>query len=293
MRDHQSGDDFSHSQAHDGKATQGEYRVKLPDGRVQVVSYTADNKGYRADVRYDGEKTENKNVYRDPPLPYPHPVPGYISTVFNKKVPKLSPTTPTLLVYTPDAGYRAAPAPAKYKAPPPPLSKISPTISTDGNLGYQQPIYYNTYNEVQTTQEPQVKYINSDNILQSITAKYFQEVLPKQDHFIKSAPSLRDYASGRNVSPSPGPIYQTLVSSTPAPKVVEEENSSGNIDYSSEIHSTVSPSPNSIYSPSSTPSPLYAEYYALPTAQTSQKVASPSVKYIYVPSFQYETYKQS
>ena len=32
----------------------GEYRVNLPDGRVQIVSYTASaEKGYVANVRYD------------------------------------------------------------------------------------------------------------------------------------------------------------------------------------------------------------------------------------------------
>merc|ERR1712027_24457 len=34
----------------------GEYRVELPDGRVQIVSYHADHdNGFIADVRYEGE----------------------------------------------------------------------------------------------------------------------------------------------------------------------------------------------------------------------------------------------
>lgn len=60
MRDHKTGDDFSHSQQSTGSATNGEYRVRLPDGRMQIVSYTADENGYKADVRYDDEdKTDN------------------------------------------------------------------------------------------------------------------------------------------------------------------------------------------------------------------------------------------
>lgn len=58
IRDRNSGDDFSHTQAHNGEATKGEYRVKLPDGRVQIVTYTADNGGYRADIRYDRGETQ-------------------------------------------------------------------------------------------------------------------------------------------------------------------------------------------------------------------------------------------
>lgn len=50
--DHLTGDDFSHRQTQDAQATNGEYRVKLPDGRVQIVSYTADKNGYKADVKY-------------------------------------------------------------------------------------------------------------------------------------------------------------------------------------------------------------------------------------------------
>ena len=45
---------FAASEQRDGYATSGSYRVNLPDGRVQVVTYTADQNGYVADVKYKG-----------------------------------------------------------------------------------------------------------------------------------------------------------------------------------------------------------------------------------------------
>ncbi|KAM3956992.1 cuticular protein RR-2 motif 132 [Aphomia sociella] len=67
VKDHKTGDDFSHSQQSSGSATNGEYRVRLPDGRMQIVSYTADENGYKADVRYDDDdktvgNTIDKNI---------------------------------------------------------------------------------------------------------------------------------------------------------------------------------------------------------------------------------------
>ncbi|KAG6438852.1 hypothetical protein O3G_MSEX000275, partial [Manduca sexta] len=61
VKDKNTGDDFSHSQQSSGSATNGEYRVRLPDGRMQIVSYTADENGYKADVRYD-ETSGNGDV---------------------------------------------------------------------------------------------------------------------------------------------------------------------------------------------------------------------------------------
>lgn len=46
--------DQSHQSGSDGDITKGEYRVMLPDGRTQVVRYTADWKnGYNAEVTYE------------------------------------------------------------------------------------------------------------------------------------------------------------------------------------------------------------------------------------------------
>ena len=46
--------DQSHYQKSDGKTVSGTYRVALPDGRTQIVTYVADEYGYRADVKYEG-----------------------------------------------------------------------------------------------------------------------------------------------------------------------------------------------------------------------------------------------
>ena len=46
---------FGHRESSDGVVTEGEYRVVLPDGRLQIVTYTAsDATGYVADVKYEG-----------------------------------------------------------------------------------------------------------------------------------------------------------------------------------------------------------------------------------------------
>lgn len=37
------------------KKITGSYRVVLPDGRTQIVTYTANKNGYVADVKYKGE----------------------------------------------------------------------------------------------------------------------------------------------------------------------------------------------------------------------------------------------
>ncbi|XP_049882374.1 pro-resilin [Pectinophora gossypiella] len=52
----EDGNDYSHNAISDGDVTRGEYRVALPDGRTQIVKYTADWKnGFNAEVSYEGE----------------------------------------------------------------------------------------------------------------------------------------------------------------------------------------------------------------------------------------------
>ncbi|CAH2061753.1 unnamed protein product, partial [Iphiclides podalirius] len=56
VKDSQSGNDYDRKEASDGHEVRGEYRVHLPDGRTQIVTYHADwQTGFHADVRYEGE----------------------------------------------------------------------------------------------------------------------------------------------------------------------------------------------------------------------------------------------
>lgn len=55
VKDQATGNDFGRRETSDGETVRGEYRVQLPDGRTQIVTYTADwRTGFHADVRYEG-----------------------------------------------------------------------------------------------------------------------------------------------------------------------------------------------------------------------------------------------
>merc|ERR1739838_852579 len=56
VKDDYKGVDFAHDESSDGHVTSGSYRVALPDGRTQIVTFTATHEGgYVADVTYEGE----------------------------------------------------------------------------------------------------------------------------------------------------------------------------------------------------------------------------------------------
>merc|ERR1712168_1459239 len=67
-----SGANFEQHENSDTKLVSGNYRVALPDGRIQIVDYHADVQGYGgyvADVKHDG-------VAHPPPVPVKvHPAP--------------------------------------------------------------------------------------------------------------------------------------------------------------------------------------------------------------------------
>ena len=58
VSDHYSGAVFAQNENNDGNNANGYYTVNLPDGRVQKVTYVADQQGYggyEAEVTYEGE----------------------------------------------------------------------------------------------------------------------------------------------------------------------------------------------------------------------------------------------
>jgi len=52
VQDAQSGNDFGHKEQRQGDVAQGKYFVLLPDGRLQTVEYTADERGFRPRISY-------------------------------------------------------------------------------------------------------------------------------------------------------------------------------------------------------------------------------------------------
>nr|XP_040579904.1 cuticle protein 7-like [Lepeophtheirus salmonis] len=75
VADDYTGSNFSAEENADGKITSGSYKVALPDGRIQTVTYTVDAyNGFVADVQYEGTPLYPK--YEPKSSPY-KPAPTY------------------------------------------------------------------------------------------------------------------------------------------------------------------------------------------------------------------------
>ncbi|BES88934.1 Insect cuticle protein [Nesidiocoris tenuis] len=79
VKDPHHGTDFGQQESSDGHNVKGSYRVLLPDGRVQIVTYHADWKtGFHADVKYEGEaRYPEPQHHESGGYHYPAPSHGY------------------------------------------------------------------------------------------------------------------------------------------------------------------------------------------------------------------------
>ena len=78
VQDDYSGANFGQNEKRDGYSTQGQYRVLLPDGRTQTVTYhTADAySGNIAEVTYEGHATYGPAPHKAVPVHKPI-IPAY------------------------------------------------------------------------------------------------------------------------------------------------------------------------------------------------------------------------
>merc|ERR1711970_765819 len=92
VKDDYKGVDFDHNSNSDGKVVTGQYRVALPDGRTQIVTYTADHyNGYQAEVTYEGE-AQYPEVEPHQPAPTYQPAPA---PTYQRPEPSYAPPAPT------------------------------------------------------------------------------------------------------------------------------------------------------------------------------------------------------
>jgi hypothetical protein len=119
VKDEPSYNDYSHQQSSDGKVVTGSYRVVLPDGRTQIVTYKADENGYVADVKYEGEAKYDEYkpaAYSKPaepayskPVEPAYPAPAYPEPAYPSKPAYPEPAYPSKPAY-PEPAYPSKPA---------------------------------------------------------------------------------------------------------------------------------------------------------------------------------------
>merc|ERR1711970_1033541 len=134
-----SGAVFSQQEKRADYDTNGEYRVNLPDGRVQIVTYSAGPEGYVADVKYEGEAVYAEvKPYKPAPAPAYKPAPAPYKPA---PVVKIAPV-PVVKVVPAPAPYKPAPAPYK---PAPVVYKPAPVVYKPAPVAYKPapvPVYH-------------------------------------------------------------------------------------------------------------------------------------------------------
>jgi len=159
-----TGDYHGHMEQLDGHVKRGEFKVRLPDGRLQVTSYQADENGFRPKISYEidplfvpkgppviGFTPQPKFIRRPPPRDYEAPELKYLPPTINYD-PR-SESRPTLL--TPLAAPTPTPYPSVNYLPPDQPDTYLPPQQPQTYLPPQQPQTYQPPQQPQTYQSPQ------------------------------------------------------------------------------------------------------------------------------------------
>jgi len=132
----------------DGQVKRGEFKVRLPDGRLQVTSYQADDKGFRPKISYEvdplfvptppiiGFTPEKKLIRRPPPRDYEAPELKYLPPTINYD-PRAIPQTPGPALLTPSPPAPTPQPSVTYLPPVPP--QPSKSYSVPDRSQYQAP----------------------------------------------------------------------------------------------------------------------------------------------------------
>ena len=247
--------------------TKGEYRTALPDGRIQIVSYVADDEGYHATVTYEGEPTyppEPKggykpslsfDVFNNPDLleplsaeyePLP-PAPGYGAPVPPVSTPLPPPPPPRKPVYStlPPPPPPKKPTYEKFRHSNKVTDPYKPPYTVNGRIVGAEDYDYYDYNDIYSPPTPKPTYEAYKPPPPKPTYDTYKPPPPKQYH------PVNEYAAPPVVTtPHPLPIITT----TPA--------------------SYAPPPPTPTYANAYSPSPSYT---APPTPHPSHQTFLPDV----------------
>nr|SVE74783.1 EOG090X0971 [Daphnia carinata] len=130
----------SRSESRHGKVTTGSYRVPLPDGRVQVVNYRADENGYVADIQYEevAKNLDSKNEASYPASAYKAPV--HIATT----------PPPNYEIFNSSARTNVYPTTIRNHYEVPVTTTPTPTATTSRTLDYKAPVHHHHKNPYYT-----------------------------------------------------------------------------------------------------------------------------------------------
>jgi len=141
----EGGANFGHNEVRNGDITSGEYRVDLPDGRTQIVTYTADSiNGYVANVRY-----ENIDLVRGPEPPFFPPVPDVLDVPLAESIP---PPVPIVSDIPPPP-----PVPIVPSLPPPPPVPVGSGIPPPPPVPYPPPVVFPSPGFIHRASAPRLK----------------------------------------------------------------------------------------------------------------------------------------